>query len=55
MTIDLGNGKQIVITDDPRSENIWIALWANKGSIGLELTKKDAMELRRALFSAVYR
>lgn len=52
--IDLGEGKQVVVTTDPRSDGTWLQLCANKGSLGLQLTKKQAMALRKALFEAVY-
>lgn len=55
MILELSPGKTILISSDPRSDEVWIQLCANKGSLGLSLTRKEAMMLRRALFEAVYR
>ena len=52
--IELEPGREIIVTADNRVDTIWMQMRANKGSLGLQLTRKQAMELRRALFNAVY-
>lgn len=48
------DGKQIVITSDDRSPTVWLQICSDRSSKGVQLTKKEAMDLRRALFDAVY-
>ena len=50
MVIDLENGKQIIVNGDG---GIRLAIWAHKGSLGVDLTKKQASQLRSALLSAM--
>ena len=50
--IDLGR-QQIVITSDPRSDEIWLQLQAYGGTLGVSLTKKQAVQIRNALFQAM--
>lgn len=50
--IELGDGKQIVVNED--GGNIRLTVWANRGSLGLQLGKKDVVALRRSLFEALY-
>jgi hypothetical protein len=52
--IELGPGYEVIVTADTRTDHLWLKINANRGSIGVKLTRKQAMELRRALFSAVY-
>ena len=52
--LDLNDGKQAIISSDNRTDTIWLQLYANRGSLGVQLTKKQAVALRKALFEAVY-
>ena len=54
LIIDLGNGKQAIVSSDDRTDEIRLALWVNRGSSGVGMTKKQAIELSRALWDAVY-
>jgi hypothetical protein len=49
MILDL-DGKQVIVTRDSRSPDVWIQLCANKGSLGVSLTPEQAKELGLALF-----
>jgi hypothetical protein len=53
--LELEPGIEIVVSSDDRTKGLWLRLCANRGSLGVKLTVKDALELRRALFEAVYR
>lgn len=53
LTIDLDNGKQAVVASDSRTPGIRLQLHANKGSLGVELTKRQAIELNLAIVSAI--
>jgi hypothetical protein len=48
--LDLGPGKQVVVTSDPRVSDIWLQICANKGSLGVALPPDEAMEIGLALF-----
>jgi hypothetical protein len=48
--LDLGPGKQVVVTSDPRASDIWLQICANKGSLGVALPPEQAMEIGLALF-----
>jgi hypothetical protein len=48
MTIDLGEGKQIVLSAD--LGRLWTQIFANRGSLGVELTPEQAMEYGLALW-----
>lgn len=50
MTLDLG-GKQVVISSDLGT--IRLSLWANKGSLGIQITPKEAIRIRAALLAAI--
>jgi hypothetical protein len=50
MILDLDSGKQIIVTRDPRSPDVWLQLCANKGSLGVSLTQDQAKELGLVLF-----
>lgn len=50
MILELSDGKQIVLTADSRTEGIWLQLQANRGSLGVELTKDEAIELSKRLW-----
>jgi hypothetical protein len=51
MTINIAGGKQVCVSSD--LGKIRMSLWANRGSLGLELTKQEAIALRAALFRAI--
>jgi hypothetical protein len=53
LTIDLDNGKQAIVSSDPRSKGVWLQLHANRGSLGIELSKRQAIELNLAIVSAI--
>jgi hypothetical protein len=55
MILELEPGRQIVITSDDRADGLWLQICANKGSLGVRLTAKEAIALRRALFEAIYK
>ena len=54
MILELSPGKTILVSSDPRSDEVCIQLCANKGSLGLSLTRKEVMELRYLLAEAIY-
>jgi hypothetical protein len=43
MTVDLDNGKQAVVNRD--LGKLWLQLFANRGSLGVELTPEQAEEI----------
>jgi len=47
------DGKQITVSSDPRSDDIWIQLCVCKGSLGISLTPKQAAELNCAITAAI--
>lgn len=51
MTVDLPDGKQVVVSSDRGA--IRLQLWANRGSLGLELDRKAAIKIRTALLAAI--
>lgn len=48
--LDLGPGKQVVVTSDPRVSDIWLQICANGASKGVALPPEQAMEIGLALF-----
>jgi hypothetical protein len=46
MVFDIGNGKQIVVRKGR------IVIWANRGSLGVELTSEQQREIGLAMFQA---
>jgi hypothetical protein len=53
--IELEPGREIIVTSDDRTEGMWLQICAYRGSLGVQLTAKEAIALRRALFEAIYR
>jgi hypothetical protein len=47
---DLGNGRQVIVSSD--LGKIRISLWANRGSLGTELTPEQAMQVAGDLIYA---
>jgi hypothetical protein len=43
MTVDLDNGKQVVVNRD--LGKLWLQLFSNRGSLGVELTPEQAEEI----------
>ena len=52
MTLDL-DGKQVVVNADPRSDKVWLQIWACGGSLGVELDAESARKLSKLLWYAV--
>lgn len=50
--IELGDGKQIVVNED--GGVLRLTVCACRGALGVQMSKKDAVALRRALFEALY-
>jgi hypothetical protein len=48
--IHLEDGKQITVGSDPRSPQVRLSIWANRGSLGLEMSQDQAIELSLALW-----
>jgi hypothetical protein len=52
--IDLGDNKQVIVTSDERKpDTVYFKLWAFGGGLGVELTKKQAIQLRALLLRAI--
>ena len=51
--LETEHGTQIIVSGDDRTENIRLAVWANRGSLGIELSKAEALRLSKALWRAV--
>jgi hypothetical protein len=49
--ITLPDGKQVSVTSDKGS--IWLQVCACRGSIGIQLTRAEAIKLRSALLRAI--
>ena len=52
--MELEPGYDVVVSSDTRTDHVWLKINANRGSIGVKLSKKQAQDLRRALYDAVY-
>jgi hypothetical protein len=50
MTVDLKNGRQVIVSADLGT--IRMTLWANRGSLGLQLTPEEAFEVAAMLIGA---
>jgi hypothetical protein len=48
MTIDVSPGKQVTITSE-----LWLQIFANQGSLGVQLSDKQAMELASGIIASV--
>jgi hypothetical protein len=50
MTVDLKNGRQVIVSADLGT--IRMTLWANRGSLGCEISANDALEIAALLIVA---
>ena len=49
--LDFGDGKSATVTADKGA--IWLQLCANRGSLGVQIDRRSAIQLRAALLAAI--